>query len=470
MTEEEIELNEIGEGELPQSAHSLWLKTVSAVEMSNHKYAVSLAQAVLKEAPGFVEGRRLLRKSAVMVAGPKSTKKSFFGSSGGGLGTMKLKGQSKKDPEATLVLIEKELEKNPYDPEMNDLLHDTAMRLNMLDTASFALETIRQTGPENTKLLHKLAEFYMNRDMPQQAEAVYNDIVKQDSTDIDAVKGAKDASARASMQKQKYGQDGDFKDNLKSTDEAKDLEKSSQTGMTQDQLEEKRDRLLEKYEENQNDLVTAKELGTVYESLEDWENSHAFFEWAFSLSNNDNSLRQKAAYMKDKLEEYKISQMELEVTADPESEEKRQMLEEMKSTRVSKQVEEAQRRVEMNPTDPQNRYELGLALLNAGEHSDAIPHLQQATRSPHIRTRVLLVLARCFDAKGMGDLAIKQLEDANADLQVMDSTKKEVLYELGEVSRKYGNPDKALLCFKEIYEVDYGYRDVAQRVEDSYSG
>ena len=29
-------------------------------------------------------------------------------------------------------------------------------------------------------------------------------------------------------------------------------------------------------------------------------------------------------------------------------------------------------------------------------------------------------------------------------------------------------PEKALACMKQIYEVDYGYRDVAQRVESSY--
>jgi hypothetical protein len=32
-----------------------------------------------------------------------------------------------------------------------------------------------------------------------------------------------------------------------------------------------------------------------------------------------------------------------------------------------------------------------------------------------------------------------------------------------------GNADKSLDCMKEIYEVDYGYRDVAARVESSYS-
>ena len=67
-------------------------------------------------------------------------------------------------------------------------------------------------------------------------------------------------------------------------------------------------------------------------------------------------------------------------------------------------------------------------------------------------------------------MAIKQLVDANAELTVMDKTKKEVLYELGLIHEKVESKDEALNCFKQIYEVDYGYRDVAQRVESSYAG
>ena len=77
--EQKEELKEIAEEDLPAGAHALWLKTISAVEMANHKYAVSLAQAVLKEAPGYVDGRRVLRKSAAIVAGSAAGKKSFLG-------------------------------------------------------------------------------------------------------------------------------------------------------------------------------------------------------------------------------------------------------------------------------------------------------------------------------------------------------------------------------------------------------
>jgi len=62
------------------------------------------------------------------------------------------------------------------------------------------------------------------------------------------------------------------------------------------------------------------------------------------------------------------------------------------------------------------------------------------------------------------------LETALEDLVGMDATKKEVLYEKGLLHEEMGDKEAAIECFKEIYEVDYGYRDVARRVESSYGG
>jgi hypothetical protein len=50
----------------------------------------------------------------------------------------------------------------------------------------------------------------------------------------------------------------------------------------------------------------------------------------------------------------------------------------------------------------------------------------------------------------------------------MDELKKEIVYNLGIAHETIQQPDKALEQFKEIYEVDMAYRDVAARVEASY--
>ena len=176
-----------------------------------------------------------------------------------------------------------------------------------------------------------------------------------------------------------------------------------------------------------------KQLAAIYEQMEDWEMAHQMFEWAHTLSAGDAALKMKANNMKDRAGEEQIRALEDRVSENPDDEEARAALEEYQQSRVAAQVDERRKRVEQNPTDPQLRYDLGQALYHAGEFSDAIPHLQQATRNPHIRTRVLLLLGRTFDAKGMSDMAIKQLTDANSELTVMDKTKKEILYELWQI-------------------------------------
>lgn len=469
MTEESNQPTEMDEAQLSSDIRTLWLKAQSAYEQRHFTYAIKLCHVVLKDAPGFLDARRLARNSAASDLVGKKKKKGLFGMSGGGLSLIKIQNQGKKDPMGALAMIEDELVKSPFDGGANDLLFDCALRLNMLDTAAYALETVRAGSPENTKLLHKLAEHYLARDEPDKAADVYNDIVKQDSTDMDAIKGGKDATARASMKKQKWEEAQSFRDVMKSGDDAAELEASNRAAMTKDQMHEKMTNLFEQYAENNQDLALVKEIANLYEQLEDWPNAYSFFQYAFELSHADVALQNKAAYMKDKAADYEIKQLRDASEADPENAELKKQYEEVVAQRTSVQVEEAQERVNRNPTDPQTRYELGLALYNSGDHSAAIPHLQQATRNPHIRTRVLLLLGRTFRAKGMHDLAIKQLSDALADLLGMDGTKKEVLYEKGLIHEEMGDAESSLDSFKQIYEVDYGYRDVAQRVEQSYT-
>jgi tetratricopeptide (TPR) repeat protein len=459
---------EISENELPSNVKPLWLKSLTAVQANNHAYAITLLQGVLKDNPGFLEGRKLLRKCELITTGGKK-KTGLFGMQGGGVGIMKLQSAAKKDPLGTLQLIEKELEKDPLNDQANDLLFDLCVKLEMFETAAFALETIRKGSPENAKLMHKLATFYITREQPQTAAEVYNDIIKHHPTDGAAIKGSKDASARASMQKQKWDENADMRTLMRDQSQFEELEKASRTGLTTEQLHDRRDSIIEKYNADPNHLGTVKELAAIYEQLEDWHNAETFYTWAHTLSAGDVALATKASVMKDRAIESDLKQLEAAVAADPDNADLKAQLEARQADRLTEQVTEAQRRVDQNPTDPQLRYELGKALYNVGDHSAAIPHLQQATRNPHIRTRVLLLLGRTFKAKGMFDLSIKQLTDALADLHAMDNLKKEVLYEKGVIHQEIGDQSGALDCFKQIYEVDYGYRDVASRVESSYA-
>jgi cytochrome c-type biogenesis protein CcmH/NrfG len=73
------------EKDLTEKTRALWLKALSAVELRNYGYAISLIQAVLKEAPAFVDARRMLRRAEVAAT---KGQKGFLS----GLSTASLKG------------------------------------------------------------------------------------------------------------------------------------------------------------------------------------------------------------------------------------------------------------------------------------------------------------------------------------------------------------------------------------------
>jgi predicted Zn-dependent protease len=163
--------------------------------------------------------------------------------------------------------------------------------------------------------------------------------------------------------------------------------------------------------------------------------------------------------------------MEAAIDAEPEAPDaadKRAHLAEIRRQRSSAAISESKARVERNPTDKQLRFDLGQAYFTAGMYTEAIPELQQAKGNPHIRTKAMLMLGRCFERKNMNDLAENALAEASKELSIMDNTKKEILYELGLIYEKMGKREQYLDALKEIYNNDYGYKDVASRVESSY--
>jgi len=131
-------------------------------------------------------------------------------------------------------------------------------------------------------------------------------------------------------------------------------------------------------------------------------------------------------------------------------------------------IDDARQRAERNPSDLQLRFELGAQLVNARHFREALPELQRARQNPNARLKAMNLLGRCYRELGMLDLAAKQLEDAAGEILSMDAMKKEIVYNLGLVYERMSEREKSLHCMKQIYEADYGYKDVAVRVESSY--
>ncbi|MEM9282696.1 MAG: hypothetical protein AAGA96_12780 [Verrucomicrobiota bacterium] len=472
MSEEETAVeaarDELTQQDLAPNLQKLYLKAESAMELRNWDYAISLIQAILTKEPGFLEGRKGLRLAAVKAnEGKKSVK---LGAEA--LKVMKMQGQVKKDPLGVMASLEKEvLAADPYNPQGNELLYEAAVAAGLPMTGGFALQTVIEGDPDNVKFCHKLGDFYMEREAFEQAAEIFGKIVEKDRTDLQATKKYKDATARGSIASQKWDSDGDWRDLLKDKDSAAALESEGRAAMTREQLQELAQHLLTEYGQDQNNLEVVKKLASTYEELEDFEQSLQFYDWAFQLSANDPALEKKVAAIRETVNERYLDQLRQFVEENPEHpdiEKHKEQLREAEKGQMQALIDESKERVERNPTDNELRYELGSRLFQASEYREAIQHLQQAKRSPNLRIKVMNMLGQCYERMNMTDLAAGQFEEAIAELQVMDETKKELLYNLGLLYEKLENHEKYMEALKQIYAVDYGYRDVAERVEKSY--
>jgi tetratricopeptide (TPR) repeat protein len=458
--------------EIDPKLQNLWKKSLIAFEQKNWEYVVNLCLPIILEEPLCLEARKLLRTSeAEMFA---SVAKKMFTFNSGGMFKM-----NKKDPwEQIAELEENVFQKDPYSLSGNQSLYETATKLNYTDLASFALETIKQGHPTNLKNLHALANHYMKIEQPELASSTYNAIIKVDPRDLIALKGEKDAAAKSSMKRQGWDSSGnktgvgDFRNLIKDADQARRLELENKQGMTQDQKQELLTIAITDYNSDNTNFNHVKKLAEAYERLDDLQNAHTFFAYALTLNPGDSTLLRKIEDIRSTMLARELRQMEQDLLNnpnDPDAAAKQARILEIKIERAQEVIQEAKIRVDKNPTDKNLRYELAQAYFNVNMFTEAIPELQQARSNPSIRIKSMLLLGRCFEKKNMNDMAKSSFAEAVKDLQVMDAIKKELLYELALVCHKMNNLPEYLEHLKEIYNSDYSYRDVAQRVEASYT-
>jgi tetratricopeptide (TPR) repeat protein len=459
------------EKDLSSQLRSYWLKAVTAVELRNFGYAIDLLQTLLKEEPEFLTGRQMLRRAEVTRA--KLEKKGFFNISTARLEVMKAQRELKKDPAKTIELMEKVLELAPYNLQANMLLKDAAVAADFPEIAIFAMETLLENEPRDVKVLHELGRLYHRYDQSGKAVEIYNRIIEINPNDLEAAKLGKDAAARDSMKRGGWHEAESYRDLIKNKEAAVSLEQQSRMQLSGESLEQQINETYALHEAAPENVDLAKRLGLLHDQKDDLDGAVAWYQYAVDLTNrSDPGLVRKVMDLKMRQLERQIREDE-QFLAEHGSDaaqftEKMAELEAAKRQRAALLIEDARKRLERNPTDLQLHYELGEHLASAGHYRDALPELQRARQNPNARLKAMNLLGQCYRALGMLDLAARQLDDAAREMTVMDAVKKEILYNLGLVYEQMGDANGYIEAMKKIYEADYGYRDVATRVESSY--
>lgn len=452
------------------------------MELRNYGYAIQICQSLLQIVPEFLDARKLARRAAKEKS--KTAKKSFLSGITGGsqIATMKASSLLKKnDITALLPALEEILADDPDNTQANVMLQEAAMKCQppMKELAIFAFESLIEINPKDKTQLYRYANFCMERDEngiprnPMRAVEIYNRILALDPNDIVAVKGSKDAAAAQSVQQGGWEVADSYRDLIKDKDQAVALEQQNRVVKSDDMIDSQIAELVAGVQAEPQSIDKSRRVAELYEKKGDYENSLQWYEYALGLSGGaDPTIVRKISdiQLRQIEEAYKARDEYLASAApdDPEAPRLQEEMKELDKQRADFILSAARERVERNPTDLIAHYELAIALMDAGLPQEAIGHLQRARSNPSVRLKAMGKLGQCYVARNMNDLAAKTFVDAIAELLTMDAVKKEMLYNLGEVYEGMGEKEKALDCFKQIYEVDYGYRDVAKRVEDSY--
>lgn len=447
----------------PRKAREHFEKGFASMERGNLAYAIEMFMLSLDVCPQLLKARKFLRAAQVKqyrANPPGSMAKALVQVKAAGK-TMKAQSLMKKDPAGALKVTEELLAMDPFSIPLVKLNAQAAVASGMPEAAVLSLEVAKEMHADDIKLLRQLASLYSEVDRLHDARVIYEDIARLAPNDPQAIKQLKDATALDSMQRGRWNEEGDFRGKVKDNKEAALLEQQGKAVKSAKDVDSLIEENLKKLEVEPQNINYRRALADLYLKAGKHDEALEVLKVAHEMTGGADPQIDRAmssAYIR-KLD-FDIAQFE--AAGDQEH------AEAWKKERDSFLLDDARDKVERYPNDLMFRFDLAALMYERGEFNEAIQHFQLAQRNPQRRIRSLYYLGLCFKAKNQNDIALEQLEKAASELPVMDDTKKDILYELGNLSESLGNKEKALSYFKEIYGVDISYRDVSAKIESYY--
>ncbi|MBW8039599.1 MAG: tetratricopeptide repeat protein [Planctomycetes bacterium] len=286
--------------------------------------------------------------------------------------------------------------------------------------------------------------------------------------DADLADEFKNLTAELTMARGKYDQEGDFRQSIQNREEQEKLQSQQAVVKTEDYKQSAVEEARKAYTQDPN---LPKNIFGLAQALSDLQDSKADKEALELLENayktkNDFSFKQRAGELRMKQLRRKIRKAKAAVEAKPEDSEAKARLSQLNAQRNSVELEHYRMCVENYPTDLQAKYEYGSRLIRNKKYDDAIPLFQEAQKDPRHKISSMDKIGLCFFLKGWYADAIDIFTQAIELYDIKDDgVAKELRYNLARSYEQKGDPEKALEIFRKIAQLDFGYRDVRQRVD-----
>ena len=454
-------------GNINPTARSFYEKALAAFERKNYDYAIEMLIQTLNVEPNFTKARQYLRATQM-----KKTE------SAGGFKRMltatklqplltKAKMALQKNPTEAMTLAEQALSEDPKNGQALWLLADAAEAAQLPETVVQTLETYTQLNPKDTKALHWLARAYRATEQHEQSRETYEKLLQINPNDFDAQKGIKDSTAHGAMAGGGWEESStSFRDKLKDKDESVALEQQSRVVRAEDMVENLINEKLEALAKDPENPVIQRELGKLYAQKDNFEEALRYLEELQAKEGgSDPSLEREIADTKIKRLESQISAEKKQLETNPANAAALQNgITALEGELDQLKLAEAARLVERYPNDLMYRFDLGVLYIKMGNIEGAVEQLQKSRGQPQRRVASLNYLGQCYQQMDLHDMAIETFKEAINEIPTMDGLKKDLLYNLGCAYELMGDQDQAIAAFKEIAKVDFGFRDVREKI------
>ena len=427
---------------------------------------IELLKEALKEEPAFINAREKLRGLERRKAMTDGFFTKFMAQIGASFKLAKIKALTNRDPLAAMALCEDVLAKSLDNPPVLNALAEAAENAGAMFIAVDALSLIREFHPKNEANAWKLARCMQANNQAREALRIIQEIAARYPNDMNTQSELRAALALASMEKGKWEESGSTQE--KTVDAKAAVAQQLIDGTIHDADQAKL--LVEKFQEDlkENDSSDIRrKLADAYMIMEDYDAAIAELEKVVKTLGTMDPLLDKS------IEEAVIARYNKQIRQIRENpaagEEAKQQIADIEAQREAYRMQRAQERAQNYPNDAQLNFELAELLFANGKINDAIAYFQVARRSPQRRLACMVYLGRCFAANKQFDMAVEQLEGALAEMDRMDKTKLETLYYLATTLEEAGNTEAAIEKYKEIYQNQANFLDVADRIQQYYN-
>jgi tetratricopeptide (TPR) repeat protein len=215
-----------------------------------------------------------------------------------------------------------------------------------------------------------------------------------------------------------------------------------------------------------SDVGNYLKLAELHQSKDRLDDAEKAYQRALEVSGGDVNIAERLENLQLARMREQLSVAEKKARAADASDDDKRLYLNMSGELLRRELEAFRKRVDRNPTHTGYKYELGLRLHRAKMYKEAIPMLQQAQSDLAKQGEIKLLLGECFQAIKQYALAMSNYEGAIESISPIDTDRKKLaLYRAGVLAMALKDLAKADRFLSELAGMDFGYKDVAARLD-----